>query len=90
MLVVYLLASPLGQLQFQRAESGASGQTAVTEEDIRRFKFPTLSDKQFQEIIQTFEKNRNEITYIKQQLDDKENNSWKMFTESIVSNTAEK
>lgn len=42
-LLVYLLASPLGQIQFQRAESGASGQTAVTEDDIRRFVFPVLT-----------------------------------------------
>jgi hypothetical protein len=38
--IVYLLASPLGQMQFRHAESGASGQTAVTEEDFRRFIFP--------------------------------------------------
>ncbi len=38
--LVYLLASPLGQMQFRRAESGASGQTTVTEDDIRRFIFP--------------------------------------------------
>jgi hypothetical protein len=41
-LLVYLLASPLGQVQFQRAESGASGQTSVSDEDIRRFRFPRL------------------------------------------------
>lgn len=35
------VASPIGQLQFNRAESGASGQTSVTEEDLRRFRFPT-------------------------------------------------
>lgn len=38
--LVYLLASPLGQIQFRRAESGASGQTTVTEDDVRRFVFP--------------------------------------------------
>jgi len=38
--LTYLLASPLGQMQFRRAESGASGQTTVTEDDIRRFVFP--------------------------------------------------
>lgn len=38
--LVYLLASHLGQMQFQRAESGASGQTTVTEADVRRFVFP--------------------------------------------------
>ena len=39
-LLTYFLCSPMGQLQFQRAESGASGQTAVSEEDVRRFRFP--------------------------------------------------
>jgi hypothetical protein len=38
--LAYLLTSPIGQLQFQRAESGASGQTAVTEDDVRYFRFP--------------------------------------------------
>lgn len=38
--LAYLLASPLGQLQFKKAESGASGQTSVTEDDLRRFVFP--------------------------------------------------
>jgi hypothetical protein len=37
-LLAYLLGSPMGQLQFQRAESGASGQTAVSEDDVRRFR----------------------------------------------------
>jgi hypothetical protein len=34
--LVYLLASPLGQMQFRYAESGASGQTTVTEDDVNR------------------------------------------------------
>ena len=38
--LVYLLASQLGQAQFRKAESGSSGQTTVTEDDIRRFVFP--------------------------------------------------
>ena len=38
--LVYLLASQLGQIQFRKAESGSSGQTTVTEDDIRRFVFP--------------------------------------------------
>ena len=41
--LAYLLASPIGQLQFQRAESGASGQTAVSEDDVRYFRFPKFS-----------------------------------------------
>jgi hypothetical protein len=48
LLLVYLLCSPMGQLQFQRAESGASGQTAVSEEDIRRFRFPRGDEAQFE------------------------------------------
>ena len=35
--LTYLLASPLCQQQFRRSESGASGQTSVTEDDVRRF-----------------------------------------------------
>jgi len=41
--LAYLLTAPIGQLQFQRAESGASGQTAVTEDDVRYFRFPKFS-----------------------------------------------
>jgi hypothetical protein len=47
-LLAYLLCSPMGQLQFQRAESGASGQTAVSEEDVRRFRFPRVAPEQFE------------------------------------------
>jgi hypothetical protein len=50
-LLVYLLASPLGQVQFQQAESGASGQTGVTEEDIRRFRFPFLDQNDAREVV---------------------------------------
>lgn len=50
-LLVYLLASPLGQIQFQRAESGASGQTAVTEDDLRRFVFPELTPAAAEEAL---------------------------------------
>lgn len=41
-LLALLLASPIGQAQFQRAEAGASGQTGVSEDDLRRFRFPRL------------------------------------------------
>ena len=37
----YLLASSLCQKQFRQAESGASGQTSVTEDDVRRFIVPS-------------------------------------------------
>lgn len=39
MVLAYLLASPAAQSQFRRYESGASGQTTVTEDDMRRFVF---------------------------------------------------
>ena len=58
LVLVYLLASPLGQLQFQQAESGASGQTAVTEEDIRRFVFPKVQTKILKQHVNELHKER--------------------------------
>lgn len=53
-LLAYLLCSPMGQIQFQRAESGASGQTAVSEDDVRRFRFPRVSHADFEAAAATF------------------------------------
>ncbi|WP_198372419.1 restriction endonuclease subunit S domain-containing protein [Roseomonas rosulenta] len=53
-LLSYLLCSPMGQIQFQRAESGASGQTAVSEDDVRRFRFPKVSQAEFDAATATF------------------------------------
>lgn len=84
LVVVYLLASPMGQLQFQRAESGASGQTAVTEDDIRRFKFP-LKDKVFleKEVIK-IDKARKEIERDKKMLEEKLTAAWIDFSNNLL------
>lgn len=59
--LVYLLASPLGQMQFRRAESGASGQTTVTEDDIRRFVFPRTLLSSIDEMAEHIESERKRI-----------------------------
>ena len=74
--LVYLLASPLGQKQFRRAESGASGQTAVTEEDIRRFIFPTSLLSKLDEVVAEIEKERMSIAKQRKELDGKEIAAW--------------
>jgi len=54
--LAYLLTSPIGQLQFQRAESGASGQTAVTEDDVRYFRFPKFSHEALETAVASLRK----------------------------------
>lgn len=84
--VVYLLASPLGQIQFKRAESGASGQTSVTEEDIRRFRFPSIENEQVITLIEEFQKMRSEISRITNELTKKEEQTWISFYKGLVDN----
>jgi len=75
--LVYLLASSLGQMQFRRAESGASGQTTVTEEDIRRFVFPRSILDTVDHVAATIEKERKHIMKQREELDIKEAGLWK-------------
>jgi len=75
--LVYLLASPLAQMQFRRAESGASGQTTVTEDDVRRFIFPRSLLKTIDQVTATIESERREIIKQRQTLDKKEALLWK-------------
>jgi hypothetical protein len=74
--LVYLLASPLGQRQFRRAESGASGQTAVTEEDIRRFIFPSALLPRLNAVVSEIEKERHSIAVAREALVEREANAW--------------
>ena len=67
----------MGQFQFRRAESGASGQTAVTEEDIRRFVFPSSILPTLDDVVATIEKEREEIRKARAALDDREIKTWK-------------
>jgi hypothetical protein len=84
-LLVYLLASPLGQIQFQQAESGASGQTAVTEEDVRRFRFPVIPPPKVSKIINDFEAARSEMFKLEEQLKKAEAGAWERFNEALGS-----
>jgi len=74
--LVYLLSSPLGQIQFQRAESGASGQTTVTEDDIRRFIFPRKLLGSIDSIASGLEARRQNIIYRRKLLDAEEQSLW--------------
>lgn len=78
--LVYLLASPLGQLQFQRYESGASGQTAVTEEDLRRFVFPVSSIDNLEEEVEVLDIKRKQIMKKMEELRTQESQVWENFT----------
>ncbi len=79
--LVYLLASPIGQLQFNRSESGASGQTSVTEEDLRRFRFPQHVLSKIDEIASELDHKRHEIENEKEMLFQREIEAWNEFTE---------
>lgn len=74
--LVYLLASPLGQRQFRRAESGASGQTAVTEEDIRRFIFPSALLPSLDTVVAEIEEERHSIAIARDVLTKREAEAW--------------
>ncbi len=75
-LLAYLLASPIGQLQFNRAESGASGQTAVVESDIRRFRFPRYTDAEAQRFVQTIRHARAEAARLRREAAEREKTMW--------------
>ncbi len=83
-LLVYLLASPLGQVQFQQAESGASGQTGVSEEDIRRFRFPRLGSASAATLEATIDAARSEISELQRQLEAKQSALWKPIGDSLA------
>jgi hypothetical protein len=77
--LVYLLASPLGQKQFQRAESGASGQTTVTEDDIRRFIFPRSILADIDKIAAKLERERERIREKRMELNAQETKLWEQL-----------
>lgn len=75
--LVYLLASPIGQMQFRRAESGASGQTTVTEDDVRRFIFSRSVLGTLDSVIKKLEAERRAILASRAALDAREASIWK-------------
>lgn len=82
--LVYLLASPIGQVQFQKAESGASGQTAVTEECLRRFVFPMNTLKNIESLTHTLDIQRIAIQSEIDKLQKKERIAWEVFTKGLI------
>ena len=74
--LVYLLASPLGQAQFRKAESGASGQTTVTEDDIRRFVFPRKVLGKIDKICEVAEAKRQKLLQEQEALALREKRIW--------------
>ena len=82
--LVYLLASPAGQLQFNKAESGASGQTAVTEEDLRRFLFKKSLLKKIEQLSNELDATRVDICEKKEKLDREEQDAWNKFSKACL------
>jgi len=83
--LVYLLASPLGQVQFQQAESGASGQTGVTEEDVRRFRFPVIKEQDIEQILGDLDRERAKIVELASTMREAEERAWGEFNLGIAS-----
>lgn len=82
--MAYLLASPMGQLQFNKAESGASGQTAVTEEDLRRFQFPRVMLENIEYLAEDLDKKREKINEKKKMLEAEELEAWNIFSNACL------
>lgn len=82
--LVYLLASPLGLRQFRRAESGASGQTAVTEEDIRRFIFPSSLLGELDNVVANIESERKAIAKERRALEAREEKAWAKLQQLVA------
>ena len=72
MSLTYLLASPLCQKQFRQAESGASGQTSVTEDDVRRFIVPSSLLERIDRIASEIDDMRSRIQVKRDRLNQEE------------------
>lgn len=83
-LLAYLLCSPMGQIQFQRAESGASGQTAVSEEDIRRFRFPRVPHATFDQASDSFTAALDEARRLEAEAYRKREDGWQAFQDILL------
>ena len=70
--LAYLLASPLCQIQFRQAESGASGQTSVTEDDVRRFKIPSSLLENIEQVALKIDCKRTQIQTKRHELNEQE------------------
>lgn len=75
--LVYLLASPLCQMQFKKMESGASGQTSVTEDDLRRLIIPIQVLNNIESKTLMVDQRLLQIRDKRQALDIEEAEAWK-------------
>jgi hypothetical protein len=83
-LLVYLLASPIGQAQFQRAESGASGQTAVNEDDIRRIRLPRVDPLLVQKAVSSLSAARQVADTYREKARGTEEQGWAVFLQQLT------
>jgi len=70
--LTYLLASPICQQQFKQAESGASGQTSVTEDDVRRLIIPSSLLENIEQTAKEIDTLRSRIRAKRERLDQEE------------------
>lgn len=78
--LVILLASPICQLQFRLYESGASGQTSVTEDDLRRFIVPVALLNELEILADNITRELDRIKNERIKLDEDEINAWNVFS----------
>lgn len=83
-LLAYLLCSPMGQLQFQRAESGASGQTSVSEEDVRSFRFPRVPSVDADMACEQFRDALKKARRLETEAYTTRDNGWNAFQNSLL------
>jgi len=83
--LAYLLASPIGQLQFQRAESGASGQTAVTEDDVRYFRFPRFDPGKLDKAVEDLSQSLEVVQQLLSAAEQRKSAAWDRFEENLAS-----
>lgn len=82
--LAYLLSSPVGQLQFQRAESGASGQTAVSEDDIRYFQFPSFKPDELENAVTSLKDSLDSVNKQIELANEKKKSAWQEFETHLV------
>jgi hypothetical protein len=71
-------------MQFRRAESGASGQTTVTEDDVRRFLFPKALLSSIDKIAGHIESERRRIAKQRARLIEEEDELWRSLDKLAV------
>lgn len=84
-LLAYLLTSPICQAQFRRFESGASGQTAINEEDIRRVRVPAFDQDHAVKAAEELTAQRAIVDQIMEEAARVETEAWSQFVSNLTS-----